>query len=126
MCVGLAVLEAGIRQCPSVELWCHNSLQYMKWIFSQPLIHVLCGQAVVGCEFVCLFRKGLRALNKFTTLNVGVELLWYNFNLSAHNLTSPQFPPIHVTAIVNLHSHFCRTPFSFLTTCTFVTFRLCT
>lgn len=46
-CAGLSVLKAGIRQCPSVEQWCHSSPQYMKWIFSQPLIHSVCGQAVV-------------------------------------------------------------------------------
>ena len=49
------MLEAGIRQCPNVELWCDNSPQYMKWIFSRPLLHSVCGKAVVGYEFNCCY-----------------------------------------------------------------------
>ena len=53
VCTGLRVLAASIRQCRSVESWCHTSSQFIKWIFSQPLLQSACGQAVVAFEFYC-------------------------------------------------------------------------
>jgi len=72
VCIGLRVLTASIRQCPSVEAWCHSSSQFIKWIFSQPLLHSACGQAVVSSEFHCWFHMHICLLfvGQFTMFEV--------------------------------------------------------
>jgi len=95
VCTGLRVLAASIRQCPSVEAWCHNSSQYIKWIFSQPLLHSACGQAVVECRFhcctvhvlvICLNDHFFRAHNPLLWIYTFLTSLIFNFLHSAHGI----------------------------------------